>query len=149
MTMKYLVVSDLKWVDAGHTRVDMKVYFQGVGLVPFTASPTDPSAHGRELYQRAVAGDFGPVAPHVAPISGSSPVPSSVTPLQARKALRAAGLKTQVDAYVLTLSEEQQEEWEYCTSVERSNGLVVEAATALGMTSVEIDDLFRLAKTFN
>lgn len=143
---KYLMVSDPKWVDAGHTRVDMLVYFpERGGWLPFTASASDPSPHGRDLYQRAAAGDFGPVAPHVVPVAGPPPVPARVTPLQARKALRAAGLKSQVDAYVATLSDEAKEEWEYCVTVDRSNGLVVEAATALGMTSGQIDDLFRTA----
>jgi hypothetical protein len=76
-----------------------------------------------------------------------SDVPVSVTPLQARKAIRLAGLKAAVDAYVSNLSEEQQEEWEYCVTVDRANGLVVSAAGALGMTDAQIDDLFRLAVT--
>ena len=33
---------------------------------PFLATPTDSEAHGREIYRRAVAGDFGPIAPYVA-----------------------------------------------------------------------------------
>jgi hypothetical protein len=35
--------------------------------VPFSASPNDSEAHGRELYQRAMNGEFGPIAPYVAP----------------------------------------------------------------------------------
>jgi hypothetical protein len=84
-----------------------------------------------------------------APAPQPEPVPQSITPLQARKALRALGLHAQVTAYVATLSEEEQEAWEYCISVERQDGLVVTAATLLGMTSTQIDDLFRLGKTFN
>lgn len=86
------------------------------------------------------------ITKHDDPIA-PAPVPQSVTPLQARKALRQAGLKAQVDAYVATLSEEAQEEWEYCIAVERSNGLVSNAATALGMSEQQKDDLFRLAAT--
>lgn len=81
------------------------------------------------------------------PFVAVSDVPTSVTPLQARKALRQAGLKAQVDAYIATLSDEAQEEWEYCIAVERNNGLVSDAATALGMTEEQKDDLFRLAAT--
>jgi hypothetical protein len=37
--------------------------FHGEEL-PFHATPDDTEAHGRELYTRALAGDFGPVAPY-------------------------------------------------------------------------------------
>ncbi len=30
--------------------------------VPFSASPTDPEPHGREIFARAAAGEFGEVA---------------------------------------------------------------------------------------
>jgi hypothetical protein len=36
--------------------------------MPFGASPDDVESHGRELFARAKAGEFGEVAPYVAPI---------------------------------------------------------------------------------
>lgn len=74
-----------------------------------------------------------------------TPAPASVTPLQMRKALRAAGLKPTVDGYIATLSEEAQEAWEYATAVDRDNQLIADAATGLGMTPEQVDDLFRSA----
>lgn len=74
-------------------------------------------------------------------------VPQSVTPLQARRALRQAGIKAEVDAYVATLDEEAQEAWEYALAIERNNPIVVGAGAALGMTEQQIDDLFILAAT--
>lgn len=38
------------------------------GEIPFCASPDDSEAHGRDIYAAAVHGDFGPVAPYVAPV---------------------------------------------------------------------------------
>ena len=35
--------------------------------MPFGAMPTDVEAHGRDLYARAIAGEFGVIAPYVAP----------------------------------------------------------------------------------
>lgn len=35
--------------------------------MPFGASPNDPMPYGVELYNRAVAGEFGPIAPYVPP----------------------------------------------------------------------------------
>jgi len=33
--------------------------------MPFGATPDDPMAYGVELYNRAIAGEFGPIAPFV------------------------------------------------------------------------------------
>ena len=76
---------------------------------------------------------------------GPPPVPESVTPLQMRKALRHLGLKTTVDAYVATLDEEAAEEWEYALAIERTNPQIGKAVTAMGWTTEQTDDLFRLA----
>ena len=35
--------------------------------MPFGATSYDPMPHGVDLYNRALAGEFGPVAPYVAP----------------------------------------------------------------------------------
>ena len=75
-------------------------------------------------------------------------VPKTVTPLQIRKALRQTGLKADVDAYVATLDEEEREEWVYCTVVRRDHAVLNAGAMALGKTSADLDDLFRLAATF-
>jgi hypothetical protein len=71
-------------------------------------------------------------------------VPSSISPLQARRALRQAGLKAAVDAYVATLDEEEQEAWEYATEVRRENAIIAAGATALGLTDAQLDGLFVL-----
>ena len=77
-------------------------------------------------------------------------VPRSVTPLQARKALRAAGLIDAVDAYLATQPAEIREAWEYAVEVRRDDQSVVAmTAAALGMTSAQMDQLFILASGFN
>lgn len=73
--------------------------------------------------------------------------PISVSPLQIRKALRQTGLNKAADAFVETLSEEAQEEWEYATAVDRDHPFIVAATVALGKTEADLDDLFRLAAT--
>jgi len=37
--------------------------------LPFAATSYDPHQHGRDLYTRAKVGEFGEVAPYVAPIA--------------------------------------------------------------------------------
>lgn len=73
------------------------------------------------------------------------PPPATITPLQARRALRAAGLLGAVNAWIAAQSEEVQEAWEYCVEVRRDDALIVGAAAALGLTGEQIDDLFRTA----
>lgn len=74
-------------------------------------------------------------------------VPDAISPLQARRALRAAGLKSWVDAYVATLSEEEQEAWEYAVEVRRNNAIIAAGAAVMGMTEQQIDNLFILGVT--
>lgn len=51
-----------------HGGVDLRVDFEGIGEIPFHAHPEDTEAHGRELYTRALAGEFGEVEPYAAPV---------------------------------------------------------------------------------
>jgi hypothetical protein len=77
--------------------------------------------------------------------STRQPVPESVTPLQARKALRAAGLLPQVLEAIAAAGEEARDEWEYALEVRRDNPLLISVATDLGLDGEGIDDLFRSA----
>ena len=73
------------------------------------------------------------------------PVPESVTPLQARKALRKAGLLNTVNAFITTQSDEVQEAWEYCIAVYRNDPLISALQTELNLTDEQLDDLVRSA----
>jgi hypothetical protein len=73
--------------------------------------------------------------------------PQVVSPLQMRKALRAEGLMPDVLAFLETQTEEVKEAWEYASEIHRDNELIGIAATALGLSSEQVDDLFRLAAT--
>lgn len=46
-----------------HDTIDCDVVFPAHGAtpLPFTASPHDPEPHGREIFARCLAGEFGPV----------------------------------------------------------------------------------------
>jgi hypothetical protein len=52
-----------KWVNAEHNMIDLEVDFMPLDeeWLPYTCSPDDVVAHSRELYRRAVAGDFGQI----------------------------------------------------------------------------------------
>lgn len=75
------------------------------------------------------------------------PVPAAVTPLQARKALRAAGMMPAVNDWLAAQDEITNEEWEYATQIERDNPAIAAAAVGLDLTEADLDDLFRTAAT--
>lgn len=86
----------------------------------------------------------------IVPDDGSpiwTPVPNSVSPLQARKALRILGLMPSVKAFLANADEEIVEAWEFATAIDRDNAVLALAAQELGMNSDQVDDLFRMAAT--
>lgn len=47
--------------DSTGQNIDIIATFESLGEVPFTAASYDVELHGREIYARALAGEFGPV----------------------------------------------------------------------------------------
>lgn len=74
------------------------------------------------------------------------PVPSSITPRQARLALLGAGLLDTVQSAFAQLPDPQRTaasiEWEYATTIERTSPLVSQFGPILGLTEEQIDELF-------
>ena len=74
-----------------------------------------------------------------------------VTMRQARLALSEAGKLTMVNDAIAVMEEPDKTavsiEWEYGSTVERVSPWIDAMATALGMTGVEMDELFELAAT--
>ena len=69
-----------QWFNAEHTLIEVDALWQHLeseGYFPFLANPNDVEAHGVDLYNRCVAGEFGEIAEYVAPVE--EPV-SEVTP---------------------------------------------------------------------
>ena len=52
-----------QWVDENHNMIDLEVDLVPIDeeWLPYTCSPNDIVAHSRELYRRAVDGEFGQV----------------------------------------------------------------------------------------
>ena len=70
----------------------------------------------------------------------------NVTPVKARLALQQSGLRDQVDALMRT-NPDWATWWDYSLVIERNNPILIEAAAKLGLTSTQIDNLFKLAAT--
>lgn len=60
--MNYSSVKDLRWSNTERTAILMTVNFEHLGEVPFTAIANDSAEHGVELFKKAIAGEFGPIA---------------------------------------------------------------------------------------
>lgn len=68
MRIGYTSVKDPVWGNAEKTQIELKVKFVHLEQeVPFTASKTDSAEHGRELFLRAQAGDFGEIKEYTPP----------------------------------------------------------------------------------
>lgn len=86
--MKYINVTNPVWANQEKTKINCLVTFEKLGTVLFTADPHD-LPHCIEIYERCLAGDFGPVADWVdnrwdnmvyGPISESIPVSTFAPP---------------------------------------------------------------------
>lgn len=68
MTITYSSVKNLKFPSENTDTIDMIVKFSHLSEeVPFTAYKYDTEAHGKELWQRAIQGDFGLIEKYVPP----------------------------------------------------------------------------------
>jgi hypothetical protein len=68
--MKYSAVRNCKWAHEDHSSIECEVNFNDITdeeWSPFGANPLDHYEHGREIFARAVAGEFGEVAEYVPP----------------------------------------------------------------------------------
>jgi hypothetical protein len=110
--MKLIYAKDPKWANRRQTLINLIVRFEEINEdLPFTASPTDSEAHGRDIYARAVAGEFGTIAPF-------DPVPPTIEAVsQAVRNARNQKLETEVDPVVsnplrwIDLTPEQQQSY--------------------------------------
>lgn len=88
------------------------------------------------------------LAPYAVPPAQA--IPPNVTPRQIRQALILSGVSMQmIDGAIAALPEPHkslaQIEWEYSTAFIRTNPFVIQIGQALGWTSEQIDNLWKLA----
>ena len=104
--------TNMRWADAEHTQILMDVVFDHLrDEVPFRADPNDVEEHGRELYARAAAGDFGPVGDYEAPPPPARwAVPTNIIV----KRVLAAGKLAEANAL---LDANQEIKWRFQTAV--------------------------------
>lgn len=81
--------------------------------------------------------------------AAANPVPSEVTPYQARMALLNAALLETVETLMADPNTPTAAKiaWEYATVIQRHSPFISTLGPALGLTEAQIDDLFRFAAT--
>jgi hypothetical protein len=62
-------LKDPVWANVEHTLIDCVITTSQFGdeELPFTADPNDVEPHGRALFERIVAGEFGQIGEYVPP----------------------------------------------------------------------------------
>lgn len=127
--------------------VDVEMEHPEYGWIPFTASPDDVEAHGREIYQAAIAGDFGPVAEYIPPPEptyeeklAAARESASLTRREFFLGLDAMGIYDTVMS--AALPRVAQIELDTATSFDRNWPTLVDMATQLGFTDADLDTLF-------
>lgn len=67
MEFDIISVREPVWADAEHSAIDCRLRTSAYSEeLPFTASPSDPEPHGREVFRRCVSGEFGEIQPYAA-----------------------------------------------------------------------------------
>jgi hypothetical protein len=82
------------------------------------------------------------------PYRAPAPAPVQVTPLQVRRALNASGLRGQVEAALAAAPQDARDAWDYATEVKRDDATLNAMAAALGLSTTQVDDLFKLAASY-
>lgn len=67
--MKIIGVKNLVWSNAEKTAFECVVTTDDFGDVPFTASSTDKTDHGKTVFEAGVAGDYGVIKKYVPVVS--------------------------------------------------------------------------------
>jgi hypothetical protein len=105
--MNYTDVLNPQWANAEHTAITLLLVTEGLGDIPFTATPDDSTDYGPEIYQRTVDGEFGEIAPYEPPTDAAL-LPAART--QLKRLMQDAGLAVAPlqDAVDLDLATSQQ-----------------------------------------
>lgn len=62
MALTLISAANPQWANAAHSMIFLQVQFKELpGTLQFSASPNDTESHGVDIYNRAVAGEFGAI----------------------------------------------------------------------------------------
>lgn len=135
------------------TERDMRLNQTAWMVLPDSSTPTQAQLNYRQALRDVTKQSGFPdnVVWPVFPATTGEEVPASVSPRQARLALAAQGLLSQVEASIAAMPDDVREtvqiEWEYATEVARDSVLTSSLGGQLGLDEGELDALFKVAVT--
>ena len=143
--MKFTNIRDLKYSSADNSTIDLFATCEEYGEIPMTLNMVDTE----DLHEYFDGKDFvkleeyckkQSIAKYVEP-EVIKYVPSSITMRQARLYLYSVDKLEDVEAMVQT-RKDWQIEWEYTSEVERSSLLISTIKDKLGLSDIEVDEMF-------
>lgn len=151
MNIQILNVKNCRYANKEGTFIDCDVNFDHLPqeYVPFTAQKNSGEWHVAFIYNNAVAGKYGPIAPYVEPVIPEF-IPVIITMRQTRLQLLKQGLLDDVDPAIAaitdeTLKRELKIEWEYSTEISNTGALANFFINGLGLTQDQLKDFFKSA----
>ena len=131
-----------QWANAEHTMLDVMLETDVFGEIPFSASPDDVEAHGREIFADAVAGKFGPIAEYIPPVVPVV-VPQEISKAQGIATLMDNGYWQEVNTYLTTQAPpETLTLFNAVTVFNRASPLLLQMQAMLGIPDAEVDQMF-------
>lgn len=128
----------MRYADQNHTEINVGDDWQALGF----EGQRIPCVPGNSDYNRIVReGLLDQVLPYEAPAPA---VAESVTPWQAREALRLAGILAQVNAHIDGLGDDHAAyvAWHYAERIRRNSPFVETLAPTFGLSEAQLDALF-------
>ena len=117
--MEFIRVQNAVYASLTGDVINCHVEIDGLGLVPFSASKSDPEAHGRQLYEELAAGKWGDIAAFTPPDENeiASRTAAAAQELKSARFAEATGvidaLQFAVDSGVATSEEvERLAQWQ-------------------------------------
>ncbi len=128
----------------------------GEGGVPITGEVIDPryhvnlAWHGREPDPAFLASLISPATPSrgwdvARSLAPQPPVPTVIPAWKGKAALREAGLLTAVEIAVASAGDRVQDAWAGAAEWSRESAFLFDLAGTLGLTTQQVDDMFRAA----
>lgn len=146
-------VLSARWGDAGHTFLNVSVRFYGMDrIVPMCINANYDTQIGRELWDEAMHGLHGEIAPYVPPPAPTTEELRAQMPSISKRQLRLTLVRngislTDLDAAILAMGDEAVIEWQDASEYRRLHPLLNQVATHLSLTQEQVDAMWQQALT--
>jgi hypothetical protein len=151
VTVKVLYAKSPRWADYEKTSIDLIVKFSHIPQeIKFTATADDVEKYGRDLFEKAKAGEYGPIsAPELIEPTLIFAKGESVTihMRQLRLALLDLNLLDTVKTVIENMEDSPSKqkikiEWEYSTEINRNDEWINDLLLRMQLSKAQIDKLF-------